>query len=29
MAGRNAGLRGEVFSTEPETLAWLLGDSRD
>jgi len=29
IAGRNAGLRGDVFLAEPEALAWLLSDSRD
>lgn len=28
IAGRNAGLHGDVFSAEPEALAWLLGASR-
>lgn len=29
IAGRNAGLDTDVFSAEPEALAWLLGDSPD
>lgn len=29
VAARNAGLHSNVFSAEPEALAWLLSDSRD